>query len=329
MSMLITLGVVTFIYFFGPRIFMAICSLSRKMIVREFRRKMRIRNVEPFGPSLNSKISEALKFVLKLDKRKSLGIPNRAILVVIYIIGLIPTLFFAYSENYAMMALFLLTPYWAYAFAITVYRPIKNDREELYLRLYTLKQSRMGLYNKGKKDVVDYNAEFQILEWEDDYISPSKLTLKIPPTFDSLAIEGFLEQFNVHFGNGSAWVADRSDPKVPGWDFNRGVATLVHTPPLPKMALWSDLYIKHENIAWSFFPIALGTENGVRITNPETGEDEYVLGFDVFGDQAKMAKKGVQVGGEITQSPQVLIAGGTGGGKSLQVDTLVPTLKQH
>ena len=59
-------------------------------------------------------------------------------------------------------------------------------------------------------------------------------------------------------------------------------------------------------------------------TNPETGEIENVLGFDLSGEQGKVAKKaGYKMSPKITTSPMVFIGGGTGGGKSLTTDTIV------
>lgn len=286
---------------------------------------MRIRPQEVAKQGLMSKFREAVNYVVKSDKRTTIGVPNKILVIGIYLVGLVGTVVFGMSEKYGLVVPFLFIPYIAGFVAIGAYAPIKKARTEVFERIYTLKRDRMGTVGKQTKDVeVNYEDEFKVLEWAEDNVSPLKLQITIPTRFDPLGEAAFLEQFNVFMGAGSKWAPDRSNPEDAGWNYPAGHVTLMKMPPLPKMALWDEHYLLNDSIAWSFFPLALGVENGVKLHNEETGEDEFVLGFDVAGAQSKM--KGVQVGNEVVQAPMVLVAGGTGGGKSLSVDTQVPTI---
>lgn len=313
------------IYLFVPIITISVLTMIKNLIKREFQRKMRVRpQPGPKPQSLMNKISQSIGFIMKSDKRTTIGIPNKMLVSLIYLIGLIGAVAFGMMDNLILFALFLIVPFIVFGLAIFLFKPIKDKREALYSRLYSLKRDRMGLIDKVKDGQENYSSEFEILEWEDDYVSPSKMKLYLPTRFDSLAETSFIEQLNLHFGGGSKWAPDRSNPEDAGWNYTAGHVTLMHMPPLPTKAMWDEHYLLNDKIAWSFFPLALGVENGVKLYNPETGQDEYVLGYDVAGAQSKM--KDVQVGAEVVQAPMVLIAGGTGGGKSLSSTTLVPTV---
>lgn len=182
----------------------------------------------------------------------------------------------------------------------------------------------------GTKSGSDPSQVVSVLEWADP-LTPSVVRFTIPPTFNGEVGEGFfLRMFNQRFGQRTTWVP-YPDPKTsrPGWDYEQECATFHSMPPLPTRAPWDAHYIEGPEVAWSFFPIALGVENGVEITNPETGEKEHVLGFDMAGAQGDMGKQGVRMGPEIVTAPHVLIGGGTGGGKALAVDTPVLLLSRR
>lgn len=313
------------IYMFAPPIIISIFAMMKNFAKREFQRKMRVRpQPGPKPQSLMSKVSQSLGFIMKSDKRSTIGIPNKILIMLIYFLGLIGATTFGIMDNLLLFGVFLIVPFVTGGLAIALFRPIKLKRDALYSRLYSLKRDRMGLIDKMKDGQENYSSEFEILEWEDDYVSPSKMKIYLPTRFDSLAETSFIEQLNLHFGGGSKWAPDRSNPEDAGWNYTAGHVTLMHMPPLPTKAMWDEHYLLNDKIAWSFFPLALGVENGVKLYNPETGQDEYVLGYDVAGAQSKM--KDVQVGAEVVQAPMVLIAGGTGGGKSLSSATRVPTV---
>lgn len=320
-----TIVILLGVYFLGGPILISILAFSKNMIKREFKRKMRIRTqVEEKKKSLLTKVGEACSFLLKSDKRKTIGVPNKFMFLGIYLLGAIGVVISGISEAMGIVVILMLVPYIAWIFAVFTFRPIRKKRDELFERIYTLKRDRMGLIERGNKDgSYNYDKEFTVMSWDDTYMFPKKIMLRIPTKFDELQIEAFMTQFNLYFGAGSKWAPDRSDPTDPGWNFTEGRVTLVHTPPLPSRADWSEEFLLHDEIAWSYFPMALGSENGVKITTSD-GKEKYVLGFDLGGEQPKLAKKtGGQIGEEVVLAPQVLIAGGTGGGKALKSETLV------
>lgn len=292
---------------------------------------MRIRNqLEAPKETLLSKVNNSLGFINREDKRKTFGIPHKTLIIALYIVLALTTVIFAYLGLTMPTILMVFSPYIVWIVAYILYAPIKVGREQLYHRLYEFKSGRMGLVDKVKRgSAISYEEEFQILEWDEDYLSPLKMRMSIPTKFDELAIEGFMTQLSLHFGRQSKWTADMSDPNDAGWNFTKGHVSLVWTPHLPTLAMWDEKYLFDERIAWSFFPMGLGSENGVQITN-EDGKVEHVLGFDLAGEQEKLSRKQeVQVGSEVVLSPQVLIAGGTGGGKALSVDTKVQRMKKE
>lgn len=196
-----------------------------------------------------------------------------------------------------------------------------KTREAIIKRMFSVAAAKLG---QSREYENEPHQVVTVLEWA-DYVKPQKVEYKIPDTFAEEGAEGFLKHFNQLFGKETAWVPhDNEETGEPGWDFDKGVVTLRAVPPLPRMAPWDEHYVLGEGVAWSFFPIALGVENGLELTNPKTGEKENVLGFDLSGEQAKAAQKfGLKMSPAITVSPMALIGGGTGGGKSLSSDTLV------
>ena len=77
------------------------------------------------------------------------------------------------------------------------------------------------------------------------------------------------------------------------------------------MATWDKRYLEDPTIQWSFFPLGISSKGGVPLINPETGEEERIVGFDLTGDQRKYCDKNkLHVDSDITASPMTLIAGG-------------------
>lgn len=306
----------------------------------EIRRSMKIKTQQEKKQSFFSKFFEAFKFELKEDKRKTSlsfkkdskeknsGIPNKAIVLSLFIGGYVLAIGSVLLSNILLLIVGILFHIITWFVTIALYKPIKNERNDFFERLYSLKRDNMGLTgDKPKDNAIDYKKEFEILEWGTNHVTPKRIRIYIPTRFDSIGSESFLEKFNLFFAAGSTWAPDRSDPNDAGWNFPAGHVTLMRMKPLPKTAAWSEKYLLNDNIAWSFFPIALGSQNGVKLVDDD-GNEEFVLGFDVAGAQSKLAKKkGLQIGNELVAAPMVLIAGGTGGGKSLSLDTIVPTVK--
>lgn len=269
---------------------------------------------------------ERISFTLK-DKRdakigkKQLNLQNRQLFFIIWGIGLAAVALGAFLGNWKIYVPSYFIFFFAMGYAITASKDILQKREKMYRRMFEIAQSKLGISSEHSENP---QAVIRVLEWADP-LKPNKVQFDVPTTFGQEGEEGFLRQFNQVFGNETAWVPfDDTENGVPGWNYEEGTATFRAVPPLPTMAPWDEHYVLGEGVAWSFFPIALGVENGVSLPNPETGEVENVLGFDLSGEQVKIGKKaGLAVGPEITTSPMAFIGGGTGGGKSLSVDTFV------
>lgn len=317
------------IYLFAPFIILGIMTLIKRFIHRKIRQQMRIRGSIEHKESLSKKMTSGLSFVLTKDKRKTLGIKNKYIVIGLYVIGLLGTIFFALRDDPITGFIFILFPYIAGIFSFVLFAPIRQERDELINRLVSIKRDRMGLVEKGKRgEDFDPNLEVKVIKWKEDNVNPELIEMSIPTSFDPLNTAAFLEHFNTYFGNEATWVPDKSDGKL-GWDFKKFKLYLAQTPPLPKKAMWDSRYLNPDYFAWSFFPLGLASENGVEIVNEETGEVENVIGFDLAGAQIKLAKeKNLKIGNEIQAAPQVLIAGGTGGGKALSSDTMIPVIKE-
>lgn len=194
-------------------------------------------------------------------------------------------------------------------------------REAVVARMFSVARTKLG---QSAEYESNPQAVIRILEWR-DFIKPQKVEIDIPDSFGEEGTEGFLKQFNQLFGRETAWVpVDNQETGDSGWDFDKGVLTMGAVPPLPRSAPWDEHYVLADGVAWSFFPIGLGVENGLELVNPKTGETENVLGFDLSGEQAKVAKKfGIKMSQSITTSPMALIAGSTGGGKAFANEMLI------
>ena len=277
---------------------------------------------------INQKISKRIKFTLA-DPRKT-PIPFKIVFIAIYLIGAGVSMFAGFSENFSILLIAMIISYVAFVFSLITANNVVKQRDTVISRMLELKGSKMKFTNKDRKSIVTHQSEFKILEWSSDLVNPEKMYLYMPTDFDILSVDGFLESFNLVFGGNGQWIADVDDKQYSGFDFNAGVAAIKVSGKLPPMAMWSEMYLDKKDIHWSYFPLALGSENGVPIVNKETGETEHVLGFAVNSGQEKLSKKnGVQIGPEVTSSPQILIAGGTGGGKSLSSKTAVRVIKKE
>lgn len=285
---------------------------------------------KPLGPIIMERIKFTFKDgrVLQLgnkDEPKSEGVTNKQFFALLWFIGLIAALAFVFFGKlwflFAIPVLFMIS----IGFSLITASPIIKGREKILAKMFEVGKSTLGAPEDGGNTP---QSMIQILEWR-ELLKPNKVKFLVPTTFNGDNTETFMRQFNQVFGSETTWVAF-NDPETgkPGWDFEEGMVTLKEMPPLPMKAPWSAHYVKSDAVAWSFFPIGLGVESGLELPNPETGEIENVLGFDVAGLQYDLAKeKGIKCSPSITGSPQALVAGGTGGGKSLATNTLVKVLK--
>lgn len=277
---------------------------------------------------INKKASKRIKFTMKDPRKKP--IPFRVIFILIYLIGAIVSFIGGLNANWNLLLVSLIIAYAAFIFSIITANRIVSERDVVLKRMLELKGNKMKFINKDKSVVPTPASEFKVLEWNDDLVTPIKMYLYMPTDFDILEVDGFLESFNLIFGGKGQWISDDTDKEYGGFDFNAGVAAIRTSTPLPQMAMWHERYLDPKDIHWSYFPLALGSENGVPIYNKELEITEHVLGFAVNGGQEKLSKKNeVVLGKEVTSSPQVLIAGGTGGGKSLNSQTKIEVIDEN
>ncbi len=271
---------------------------------------------------INQKIVKRIQFTTKDPRTKP--IPFKLIFLLIYVFGLIVAIMGGLMDNWQLLLISVFIAYFAMFFSIFTANKIVVKREQVLKRILELKGSKMRFVNRDKSSVPTINTEFKVLQWSEDLINPKKMYLYMPTDFDILEVDSFMESFNLIFGGNGQWVSDDTDEKYKGFDFNAGVAAIRVSPKLPQIAMWHERYLDPKHIHWSYFPLALGSENGVPVPNHEEGTIERVLGFAVNSGQEKLSKKnGVSIGKEITSAPQILIAGGTGGGKSLHSQTKV------
>lgn len=271
---------------------------------------------------------ERIAYTKKDDRDAKVFGTRKKLYYGLLLIGLIITIVAAVIEMWLLLPLAYIIYFVATFYAIYSSKDVLDTRKKIMTKMFQIASSK-GLIDRIDEDQM--SSVIEVVEWR-DIIKPNKVKIQVRTEFNADAAEGFLRQWNQVFGTETAWVAsdekkpgpDGKEMIVPGWNFAEGEVTLKEVPPLPMMAPWNERYVLDPNIAWSFFPIALGVENGVELTNPETGEIENVLGFDLSGEQSKMTKKtGVKVSEKIVTSPMVLCSGGTGGGKSLPIDLVI------
>lgn len=269
-----------------------------------------------------------------IGKKQFGGMTNKIMFFTLYGIGFILTIVGFAISNGTLIFTGIMIFWISIIFAIVSPKKLLKERDKKYQSLYNIAKSHLKMPAEYEEEKEKY---IKVLEWE-EHVKPLKVEFFIPDDFNGDSGEAFLKQFNQKFGRETAWVASDEEVKdengkvtdiKPGWNFEENKVTINAVPPLPRMAKWDARYVLDPAIAWSFFPIALGVENGVELTNPETGEIENVLGFDLSGLQVKEGEKhGVRVSEKITTSPMALVAGGTGGGKSVSCTTPVKTLKK-
>lgn len=339
---LIFLGVLAGIYIVVMPIILALIPfLHKKLIIQKKMNRMAPNERSRYKPNLlgpiwRERLSYTMKdkrdFSLSSGKKKKDGEPssskiqNRQMLFILWAVGLVVVVVGGFLSNWYILAAGYIIFFFAVGFGITVSKDMIEARKRIMTRLFEIANSKLGI---GQEYAENPGAVIKVLEWSDP-LKPAKIEFTVPTTFNAeMGEEGFLRQFNQVFGQETTWVPfDDKETGKPGWNYEEGIATFYAVPPLPTMAKWAEHYVTGEGVAWSFFPIALGVENGLSLPNPETGEVENVLGFDFSGEQTSVAKKhGLKVGGEITTSPMAFVGGGTGSGKSLAVNTLVQVIE--
>lgn len=320
--------------------------LHRKVIVRRAEEKIARKRLskkapDPVGPKwwkrFKFTLGDKRQFIFGSGKKKEEqaqgpGLQRRLIWWILWFAGL-GLAAVTFTGDFLWIAWSLLAYIFAFNFAVRSAHKVVKHQEYVISRIYEIAQPKLGLPMQDPAE-----AHVRIQKWR-DYTKPESVEIDVPTNFSDAGEEGFLKQFNQVFGRETAWVPDSRPPSKddkgndvpgsPGWDYEEGKVTLRAVPPLPTRANWSAHYVLSPAIAWSFFPIALGVENGTTVTHPETGVKEHVLGFDLSGQQAKAAKAaGENMSTRITKSPMVLVGGGTGGGKAMAVGELAAVIRR-
>jgi len=318
-----------------PLLLRLICQAHTEIFIKQKQAKMPKTKAaaanlpQPLWPRLSQRMKFTWKdsrpFSLKKSSEASETAPtNDKIFKIILVSGLILSILFAFMKMWMLIPVAYLLFFVAVGISSVTAAPLLKAREQLFVKMFEIGKARLGIpADESPQKVIE------ILEWR-DLLKPSKVKFVVPTTFSSSGEEAFQQQFNQIFGTDSAWVpAFDAEKGTPGWDYDNGFVTLKEMPPLPTAAPWEEHYVLDPSVAWSFFPIGLGVENGIELTNPNTGQKENVLGFDVSGIQPGLSKEmGTYCSPRISTSPMSLIAGGTGGGKSLAVDTKIKVVKK-
>lgn len=292
-----------------PGIFVLIKFIKDRAKYALFGRKRSSTAIKNNTPKegINRKIIKRIKFTIKDPRKKPL--PFKLIFILIYVLGLILSIYAGLQGELGVLFTSVLICYFGVFFSVITANKVVSERDLVLKRMMELKSSKMRLVNREKGAMPNIETEFRVVSWGDDLVNPTKMDIYMPTDFDLLQVDGFMESFNLIFGGNGTWVSDDSEG---GFDFNAGVAHIKVSPKLPPIAIWHERYLDPKYIHWSYFPLALGSENGVPLVNEETGETERVLGFAVNSGQEKLSKKnGVNIGREVTSSPQILVAGGT------------------
>jgi len=333
-----------------PILTWALALIHRKVIVKRaeekiLRKRLSKKAPDPVGP----KWWKRFRFTLG-DKRQMIfalgkggkkkkeeqaqgpGLQRRWIWWILWFAGLAVAAI-SLTGEWRMIFWSLLIYAFAFNFAVKSAHKVVKHQEYVVSRIYEIAQPKLGLPAQDPA-----GSHVTIKGWR-DYTKPEGVEIDVPTNFSDSGEESFLKQFNQVFGRESAWVPDsvppgkdadgNAIPGRPGWDYEEGKVSLRAVPPLPGRADWEAHYVLSPAIAWSFFPIALGVENGTTVTHPTTGVKENILGFDLSGQQGKAAKAAGEVmSTSIAKSPMVFIGGGTGGGKAMDINTRVAVIRK-
>lgn len=180
------------------------------------------------------------------------------------------------------------------------------------------KKKNLGLVDQQSTMYTFYN-ELEILEPDEDK-KPLKMKLMLPVGADPSGSVKFLDTMSTQFGRGRPWEVDG---EAGGWDVDEKIAFISLEAPLPQLATWDEKYLEHKDVQWSFFPLGIASKWGIPVEDGE-GNVEHLVGFDVNGAQQKyMSKNNIQNFPDLMPSPHAILAGVTGGGKCLKIDSKV------
>lgn len=329
------IGIFVFLYvFIMPLCLRLMCVAHTRLFVqraeiRAMEARKKGRKVNNIPAPLWGTIRERVGFVFRDSREMTVGkrsvpVQNRIVFFALWGIGLVSFLFAAATSQWLVILAGIVFFNIAIIFGTFAPKALLETRKKAITKILNISKSRLSVPGDASSNEV-----IQVLEWR-DFVKPKKVVVHFPDTFSADSSEGFMRQFNQVFGVETTWVpVNDQENGVPGWDFENSKVTIGEVPPLPTRAEWHERYVLDPGIAYSFFPLALGVENGIAMPNPETGKIENVLGFDVAGEAVKQAQQaGYEVDGSIVTSPMALVAGGTGGGKALSLMTPVLVIKK-
>lgn len=309
-----------FFYFLLPFfVISGVTFLIRKLKIKKYQNdRVELKNALDVLP-LSMRVSRMRKFAFKES-------PQKVLFFVLNVVLFFLNVLFFYEHKFFLGVLYaFFVPLFFNIFLWALSNKTLKERDFNNEKIFELKRQKMGLSNR-KSTPTFHDEEFLVTEYEKENLSmPKKLRLFIPVGYNDYYRNVFLDSLTQMFGSKKEWVVDTLDESFPGWDMAKSVASLVANDCLPEKAPWSEKYVLNEKVAWSFFPLGIGTHNGLILEDPETGEEVHVLGYDVAGAQVALAKKHkMTIGDELlSPSPHALVAGKTGGGKALSLDTEV------
>lgn len=282
---------------------------------------------KPLGPRMGKRVRFAIKdkrgFALR--PKKPTKIQTRWIFFALYLAGLGFAITAVMRGSFTLVLCSLGFGLIALGFALQSADKAIKKRNDITERIATM----AGSHFKIKMKPEDPPTKIVKIDNWAEYTRPTNVRVFAGRAFEPNAQKSFMEEFNRTYGRIRSWVADPDAPETDGtgWDHEAGIVYLKSKPPLPTNVGWHEDYVLNEGIAWSFFPLAIGLEDGVEMPNPETGETVNVLGFDVAGEQKSVGQKaGLKVSSKVSMTPQAFIGGSTGGGKAHPVDTEVVVL---
>lgn len=286
--------------------------------------KNRQTRANPPEPVLN-KWSKWFSFAIR-DKRsvmfngKTVEMSRQKALWLGILGGLVLAVISGFLQMWWIMPLAFIVFYATLGVSFSSAKKLLDERQKVLARMLEIAQSTLGQNSSNPNEVIE------VTEWK-DLVEPQKVMFKIPTKFNADGESLFLRQFNQVFGRTQTWIADYDEG---GWNYEEGKAYFKTVPPLPTMAPWDERYLFDPAIGDDFFPIGVGVEGGLELPNGEDGEVLNILGYDVLGTEKKVAEKaGVKVSASASvAAPHVLVAGGTGGGKAMAVDTLVEVVEK-
>lgn len=178
------------------------------------------------------------------------------------------------------------------------------------------KKKAMGLANP-RSSLYTYYYEIDNIQWDEEN-KPTDFEIYLPVGYDSLQYNTFLDKLSQQFGRGRPFETNNEIAGRIGYDSENRIAIITLQQPLPDLAMFDERYVLNDTVQWSYFPLGIGSRGGIPFKDPNTGEEIRLCGFDVNGAQQKfLKKKGIFVGGDLMPSPHAIMAGVTGGGKSV------------